>query len=155
MSGWLPPGGPELYLFALRIAVRGHRSLDRRLRRGCGKLEQCTLIVTVQPDWRAALRAAGRAAEERQYQGERWNFETPEALFCHLTVRRWALVHLLLGAGEVSVRELARRAGRDVRRVHEDVTALADLGLLERTDRGGVVCPFADIHGDMHLRGVV
>ena len=31
--------------------------------------------------------------------------------------------------------------GRDVRRVQEDVTALADLGLLERTDRGGVVCP--------------
>jgi hypothetical protein len=35
------------------------------------------------------------------------------------------------------------------------VTALADLGLLERTDRGGVVCPFADIHVDMHLREVV
>lgn len=44
--------------------------------------------------------------------------------------------------------------GRDVRRVQEDVTALADLGLLERTDRGGVVCPFADIiprHGLFRL----
>lgn len=45
--------------------------------------------------------------------------------------------------------------GRDVRHVQEDVTALADLGLLERTDRGGVVCPFADIHVDMDLREVV
>lgn len=35
------------------------------------------------------------------------NFETPEAFFGHLTARRWALVHLLLGAGEVSIRELA------------------------------------------------
>jgi predicted transcriptional regulator len=155
MSVGLPPGGPEIYLFTLRIAVRGHRSLDRRLRRGDGTTEQRTLIVTVQPDWRGALRAAGRAAEERQYQGERWNFETPEAFFGHLTARRWALVQLLVGAGEVSVRELARRAGRNVRRIHEDVTALADLGLLERTDRGGVVCPFADIQVDMHLREVV
>ncbi|MHB1513433.1 HVO_A0114 family putative DNA-binding protein [Acidiferrobacter sp.] len=118
-------------------------------------MEQRTLIVTVQPDWRGALRAAGRAAEARHYQGERLNFETPEAFFSHLTARRWALVRLLLGAGEVSVRDLARRAERDVRRVHEDVTTLAALGLAERTERGGVVCPFTDIHVDMHLREAV
>lgn len=66
--------------------------------------------------------------------------------------RRWASVHALLGAGELSVRELARRVGRDVKRVHEDVTALADLRLVERTDSGGVCCPYADIHVDMHWR---
>ena len=97
--------------------VRGHGSLDRRLHRGGGTMEQRTLIVTVQPDWRGALRVAGQAAEARHYQGERLNFETPEAFFSHLTARRWALVHLLLGVGEVSVRDLARRADRDVRRV--------------------------------------
>ena len=70
-------------------------------------MEQRTLIVTAQPDWRGALRAAGRAAEARHYQSDRLNFETPEAFFGHLTARRWALVHLLLGAGEVSIRELA------------------------------------------------
>ena len=118
-------------------------------------MEQRTLIVTVQPDWRGALRAVGRAAEGRHYQGERLNFETPEVFFSRLTARRWALMHLLLGAGEVSVRDLARRAERDVRRVHEDVTMLAALGLVERTERGGVVCPFADIHVDMHLREAV
>ena len=64
-------------------------------------------------------------------------------------------MHLLLGAGEVSVRDLARRAERDVRRVYEDVTTLANLGLVERTERGGVVFPFADIHVDMHLREAV
>ena len=56
------------------------------------------------------------------------------------------------GKGDLAVRELARRVGRDVKRVHEDVTALADLGLVERTGTGGVVCPFASIHIDMHLR---
>ena len=34
----------------------------------------------------------------------------------------------------------------------EDVVALAELGLLERTDAGGVVCPFASLHIDMHLK---
>ncbi len=26
------------------------------------------------------------------------------------------------------------------------------LGLIERTDRGGVVCPYDDVHVDMHIR---
>lgn len=53
--------------------------------------------------------------------------------------------------GEIAVRELARRVGRDVKRVHEDASILVNLGVLERTDRGGLLCPFADIHVDMHL----
>jgi predicted transcriptional regulator len=38
--------------------------------------------------------------------------------------------------------------------VHEDVTVLVDLGLLERSERGGVCCPFDDIHVDLRLRRV-
>lgn len=110
-----------------------------------------TLTITMQPDWRAALRAAGRAAQADRYQGEALNFETPAIFFARLTARRWALVQALLGAGELSVRELARRAGRDVKRVHEDVAALTELGLVERSARGGVVCPFEDIHIDLRL----
>ena len=49
------------------------------------------------------------------------------------------------------MRELARRVVRDVRRVHDDVEVLAELGLFERTDRGGVVCPFDAVHIDMRL----
>jgi predicted transcriptional regulator len=40
---------------------------------------------------------------------------------------------------------------RDVRRVHDDVEALAELGLFERTESGGVVCPFDAVHIDMRL----
>ncbi|MBE0547200.1 MAG: hypothetical protein IH627_05950, partial [Rubrivivax sp.] len=101
-----------------------------------------TLTITLQPDWRAALRAAGRRAQAASYQGEVLNFESPGAFFGRLTERRWALVHALQGQGELAVRELARRVGRDVKRVHEDVQALADLGLVERSAVGGVVCPF-------------
>lgn len=57
----------------------------------------------------------------------------------------------LQGADEVGVRELARRLERDVKRVHEDATALAELGLLERPASGTLTCPFSDIHIDMHM----
>ena len=79
------------------------------------------------------------------------NFETAGDFFGRLTERRWALVHALQGQGAMSVRELARRAARDVRRVHGDVAVLADLGLVERTDSGGVLCPFDAVHIDMRL----
>ena len=32
---------------------------------------------------------------------------------------------------------------------------LAEVGLVERTERGEVLCPFTDIHVDMHLRDAV
>ncbi len=115
-------------------------------------MEMRTLTITVQPDWKAALRAAGKAAQAETYQGETLNFESPDLFLGRLTALRWSLVRQIMSAGEVSIRELARRVGRDVRRVHDDVLVLAELGLIERTTSAGVRCPFTDIHLDMHLR---
>jgi predicted transcriptional regulator len=115
-------------------------------------MEKRTLTITLRPDWQAALRAAaGGAFQRRRYAGETLNFESPAAFFGQLTEKRWALVRLLQEAGELPVRELARRAGRDVKRVHEDAQALVALGLFEKSVGGGLICPFADIHVDMHL----
>jgi predicted transcriptional regulator len=111
-----------------------------------------TLKITVDPDWRAVLRDTARKSRESKYQGERLNFESADLLLGKLTVLRWALVRELLGAGEVPLRELARRVGRDVKRVHGDITALSELGLVERTPRGGALCPYKDIHIDLHLQ---
>lgn len=111
------------------------------------------LTITLQPDWRAALRRAGKKAQADRYQGETLNFESPGAFFGRLTERRWALVTALQGQGAMAVRELARRVGRDVKRVHEDVRVLAELGLVERDDGRGVLCPYADVHIDMHVHG--
>jgi predicted transcriptional regulator len=41
---------------------------------------------------------------------------------------------------------------RDVKRVHDDVQELLDLGLVERGEGGGVICPFVTVHTDMELR---
>ena len=111
-----------------------------------------TLTITTNPDWQAALRAVGKRAEARSYRGEVLNFETAGSFFGKLTERRWALMHILQGRGHMTIRELSRRAGRDVRRVHDDVGVLAELGLVERTESGGVECPFASVHIDMKLK---
>jgi len=110
-----------------------------------------TLTITLSADWRSALRSAARRGNSRGYQGETLNFETAGSFFGKLTERRWALVHALQGQGAMSVRELARRVARDVRRVHDDVQALAELGLVERSEGGGVLCPFEAVHIDMRL----
>jgi predicted transcriptional regulator len=56
------------------------------------------------------------------------------------------------GKGELSVRELARSVGRDVKRVHEDVGTVTTLGLPERTEASEVVCPYASMPIDMYMK---
>lgn len=110
------------------------------------------LTITLQPDWKGALRAAVQVAKAGIYQGEVLNFETPAQFFGQLTEKRWDIVRAAQGKGELSVRELARMVDRDVKRVHEDIVILAELGLLERTESGGVECPYTSMHIDMYLK---
>lgn len=110
------------------------------------------LTITLQSDWKGALRAVAQAAKADAYQGEVLNFESPGHFFGQLSEKRWEMVRAAQGRGALSVRELARAVGRDVKRVHEDVVILAELGLLERTEGGGVVCPYTSMHIDMYLK---
>ena len=114
-----------------------------------------TLTITIRADWKAALRDAMSVAvtgvEHGTYMGETLNFETPAAFFSRLTSNRWVMLTELQGSGTVGVRELARRLGRDVKRVHEDANALVELGLIERTESGALSCPYVDIHVNMHV----
>jgi predicted transcriptional regulator len=59
-----------------------------------------------------------------------------------LTAKRWALLKALAGAGPMTVREAARRVGRDVKAVHTDMTALLAAGVLNRTQSGQVEFPY-------------
>ena len=59
-----------------------------------------------------------------------------------LSAKRWELLKALCAAGPVSIREAARRVGRDVKAVHGDVSALLDAGVLSRTDDGRIEFPF-------------
>ncbi len=113
-------------------------------------MKKRTLTIRLTPDWKSGLRAAARKAQARTYRGEELAFETPAMFFGKLTERRWELVRTLQGKGAMSIRELARRVERDVKRVHEDVAILTELGLFERGE-DGIACPFARIHVDIEL----
>ena len=98
------------------------------------------------------MRAAGTAAKASSYQVETFNFESASSFFGKLTERRWNMIHALQSdGGDVGVRELARRLGRDPSRIHQDAAILIELGLLEKSDSGSLRCPFKDIQLDIHL----
>ena len=82
----------------------------------------------------------------------RISFASPELLWRVLTVKRWELLKALCGAGPVTIREAARRVGRDVKAVHGDVTALLNAGVLERAQGGGVVFPFEAVKVEFMLQ---
>ena len=113
-------------------------------------MKKRTLTIRLTPDWKSGLRAAARKAQAKTYRGEELAFETPAMFFGKLTERRWELVRTLQGKGAMSIRELARRVERDVKRVHADVAVLTELGLFER-EESGIACPFARIHVDIEL----
>ena len=81
-------------------------------------------------------------AFEGEPQGEFLSFETPTLLFKVLTQKRWELLSILTGAGPLTLREAARRVGRDVKAVHGDVHALLKAGLLEKNEEGRIIFPF-------------
>ena len=82
----------------------------------------------------------------------RISFATPELLWQVLTAKRWELLKALCGAGPVSIREAARRVGRDVKAVHADVTALLLAGVLSRAEAGGIEFPFEAVKVEFLLR---
>ncbi|MBI2353646.1 MAG: transcriptional regulator [Deltaproteobacteria bacterium] len=91
-------------------------------------------------------------AFEGEPQGAFISFESPALLFKVLSGKRWELLTLMTGAGPMTIRELARRLGRDVKAVHGDVHALLNAGILQKTDTGRIVFPFDAVHVDFMLR---
>ncbi|MEC9463643.1 MAG: transcriptional regulator [Pseudomonadota bacterium] len=80
-------------------------------------------------------------------------FSSASQLFSVLSPKRWELIEGLQGLGASSIRGLARTLGRDVKRVHEDVSTLMDWGLVEKDEEGRVVVPFEEIEADFILKG--
>lgn len=96
-----------------------------------------------------ATRAMSGARAEHE---ARISFATPELLWKVLTAKRWSLLKTLTGAGPVSIREAARRLGRDVKAVHGDVTALLEAGVLCRTPDGAIEFPYDAVRVEFLLR---
>ena len=88
------------------------------------------------------MKARAKAAFKGTAQGEHISFASLDLMHRVLTPNRWGVLKAMMGRGEIGVRELARTLDRDVKAVHTDVTALADAGVIERTESGAVVFPF-------------
>ena len=113
-------------------------------------------MKTVTLDVRAPAAAMGDFAQawktRKAQRSARISFATPELLWQVLTIKRWELLKALCGAGPVSIREAARRVGRDVKAVHGDVTALLNAGVLERAENGGIVFPYEAVKVEFLLQ---
>lgn len=90
---------------------------------------------------------SGKAAK-----GDRIAFATPELLWKVLTAKRWELLKAMCGAGPLTVREAARRVGRDIKAVHNDLTALLNAGVLVRTETGQVEFPYEAVKVEFLLQ---
>ena len=99
------------------------------------------------------LADASRAMKGRHTEREaRIGFATPELLWQVLTAKRWELLKIMCGAGPLSIREAARRVGRDVKGVHGDIKALLDAGVVDRTTNGMVEFPFEAVKVEFMLK---
>jgi predicted transcriptional regulator len=103
--------------------------------------------VASEADFDASVEAAFRGEQ----QEPRISFASAELLFSIMTAKRWEVVRAMTGAGPLSIREVARRVGRDVKGVHGDVQALLKCGVLDKDSTGRVVFPFDAIHVDFMI----
>lgn len=94
-----------------------------------------TLLVTVESD--EAFYRGGYEAFERLQNGEpnpepdSFSFPDAETLFETFNARTMQLLETIAEAEPASIRETARLVERDVKNVHEDLTTLERLGLIQ------------------------
>jgi predicted transcriptional regulator len=104
--------------------------------------------VTITVDSTASFKQRVKAAFAGKRQQERISFESFDLLWKVLAPNRMALVQTLTGAGPVTLREAARRVGRDVRAVHSDVHMLLQAGVLRKDGEGRIEFPYTAVHVD-------
>lgn len=96
------------------------------------------------------LDAVDRDARGEATGTDHVTFASWEALARVMTPRRFEVLRHLHGSPESSIAALARSLGRDYKRVHEDVEALAEVGLISR-DAGGLRTEYDEIRTSIAL----
>ncbi|WP_447871273.1 HVO_A0114 family putative DNA-binding protein [Serratia fonticola] len=100
----------------------------------------------------ASLEEAQRCMEaalegDEQHQGNYITFLDWDSLWKTLSPKKMHILHSMTGAGELSIREVARRVKRDVKAVHTDLQALLACGIVDK-GTAGVIFPYEQIHFD-------
>ena len=78
-------------------------------------------------------------------------FETWDLMYRVLSPKRLDIVRAMAGAGPLSIREIARRVGRDFKGVHSDTVLLFESGVLQKDPHGKLVFPYDRIRVDFEI----
>ena len=108
--------------------------------------------VTIGVSSRGEINRRFKTAMKGKCQGSRISFPSVGLLRRVLTERRLELMQAMVGAGAMSLRELARRLERDVKQVHGDVHALLDVGVLDKTDDGKLEFSYDTVRVEFELK---
>jgi predicted transcriptional regulator len=92
--------------------------------------------VTLSVTSRGEISGRTRQALAGKQQGAFISFTSVDLLWKIITPKRLGILRVLAGEEALSIREVARRVGRDVKAVHGDVHALIDAGMVEETPTG-------------------
>lgn len=102
---------------------------------------------------KARFLEAIRRAEAGASTGEHHiTFETWDGLAKVLSGKRLELLRHVYQHPAASVAEFGQALGRDYKRVRQEVDILADAGLLDRTDGGGVRTAYDEIQTVINLK---
>ncbi len=108
-------------------------------------------VVTIGVDSMDDVQRRTAAAFRGEKAGAFISFASVDLLWKVLTAKRWEILQAMTGQGEMTIREAARRVGRDVKAVHADISALLKAGILDRTESGRVIFPYDAVHVDFTL----
>ncbi|TCP82699.1 hypothetical protein C8J31_11032 [Rhizobium sp. PP-CC-2G-626] len=121
-------------------------------------MSRAVIQIRQDDDDLTAIAAMGERFVTAWKSGERQDpvavltFASPAQLFSVISPKRWALIEALQKIGPSSIRAVARALDRDIKRVHEDVTALMEWGLVEKDESGKVHVPYDEIEADFTLK---
>ncbi len=90
-----------------------------------------------------------RAEHDEEVSEHHVTFASWSAISSVMTEKRYELLRYVHRHPVKSVAALARDIGRDYKRVHEDVEALAEIGLIERGN--GIKVPFDRIQATISI----
>ena len=96
--------------------------------------------------------AWNRIAEGRAMKRlEVLSFSNLPLLVKTLSAARWQLLQRLRADGPMSIYELAKRLARDYKNVHTDVTQLAAIRLIQRSEQGQVAVAWDLLRAEFRL----
>ncbi|MGL4443765.1 MAG: transcriptional regulator [Alsobacter sp.] len=102
--------------------------------------------------WARSLSAAKRLdAGEIDFAGEHLSFANMATYLAAITPKRLELVARLKQVGPCSIRALSKEITRDYKSVHQDLSKLIEIGLVERREDGLVEAPYDTIVSTIKL----